>query len=73
LALAAGRGGARPVRSAAPPGSAPVLKALGHDPLDLDTLAVRSGLTLDALYAILLPLELDGHVSRLPGGRFQRL
>ena len=73
LALTAGRGGARPVRSAAPPGATPVLEALGHDPLDLDTLAVRSGLTLDALYAILLPLELDGHVSRLPGGRFQRL
>jgi len=49
------------------------LTALGHDPTDIDTLAARSGLTLDALYAILLPLELDGHISRLPGGRFQRL
>lgn len=50
-----------------------VIDALGHDPTDLDTLATRSGLTLDALYAILLPLELDGHISRMPGGRFQRL
>ena len=50
-----------------------VLDALGHDPLDIDTLVARSGLTLDALYAILLALELDGHVTRLPGGRFQRL
>ena len=50
-----------------------VIDALGHDPTDLDTLASRSGLTLDALYAILLPLELDGHISRMPGGRFQRL
>jgi DNA processing protein len=41
--------------------------------VDIDTLAARSGLTLDALYAILLPLELDGHISRMPGGRFQRL
>lgn len=55
-----------------PPEHAAVLAALGHDPLDVDTLAARSGLTLDALYAILLSLELDGRVSRLPGGRFQR-
>ena len=50
-----------------------VLDALAHDPVDIDTLALRSGLTVDALYAILLPLELDGHVARLPGSRFQRL
>lgn len=50
-----------------------LLESIGHDPVDIDTLATRSGLTLDALYAILLPLELDGHVARLPGGRFQRL
>jgi DNA processing protein len=49
-----------------------MLAAVGHDPVDLDTLSARCGLTVDALYAILLPLELDGHVTRLPGGRFQR-
>lgn len=49
-----------------------VLQLIGHDPVDLDTLAMRSGLTVDALYAILLPLELDGQLARLPGGRFQR-
>ena len=53
--------------------AARLLDAIGHDPVDLDTIAQRSGLTLDALYAILLPLELDGHISRLPGGRFQCL
>jgi DNA processing protein len=52
---------------------AAVLEALGHDPLDVDMLSTRSGLKLDALYAILLALELDGHITRLPGGRFQRL
>jgi DNA processing protein len=52
--------------------TARLLAALGHDPVDMDTLAQRSGLTVDALYAILLPLELDGLVARLPGGRFQR-
>lgn len=49
-----------------------ILQAIGHDPVDLDTLAPRCGLTVDALYAILLPLELDGHITRLPGGRLQR-
>lgn len=50
-----------------------VLAAIGHDPVDGDTLALRCGLTTDALYAILLAMELDGQVARLPGGRFQRL
>lgn len=52
--------------------AARVLQIIGHDPVDIDTLAGRCGLTVDALYAILLPLELDGHLARLPGGRFQR-
>ncbi|MBC9072883.1 DNA-protecting protein DprA [Thauera sp. CAU 1555] len=52
--------------------AAALLVHLGHDPVDLDTLAARSGLTVDALYAILLPMELDGRIARLPGGRFQR-
>ncbi|MEZ5626956.1 MAG: DNA-processing protein DprA [Rhodocyclaceae bacterium] len=55
------------------PDSARLLAALGHDPVSLDTLAARTGLTADALYAILLSLELDGQLARLPGGRFQRL
>ncbi|WP_374484706.1 DNA-processing protein DprA [Zoogloea sp.] len=50
-----------------------VLAALGHDPVDMDTLVHRTSLTPEALYAILLTLELDGRVSRLPGGRLQRL
>jgi DNA processing protein len=51
----------------------PVLVALGGDPCDLDTLADRTGLAADALLARLLPLELDGRVAPLPGGRYQRL
>ena len=50
-----------------------VLDAIGHDPTDLDTIAARCGLTVDALYAILLPLELEGRLAKLPGGRFQRI
>ena len=50
-----------------------LLAALGFDPLDLDTLCERSGLTPESASAMLLTLELDGTVSRLPGGRFQRV
>ena len=53
--------------------NAPVIASLGHDPVDMDTLVQRTSLTPEALYAILLTLELEGRVSRLPGGRFQRL
>ncbi|MBB4013922.1 DNA processing protein [Niveibacterium umoris] len=55
------------------PGEERVLAAMGFDPADVDTLCTRSNLTPDALFAILLELELDGRVARLPGGRFQRL
>jgi DNA processing protein len=51
----------------------PILAALGHDPADLDTLAARSGLAPETLLARLLPLELDGRIAQLPGGRYQRL
>lgn len=49
------------------------MAALGHDPVTLDTLLQRSGLTPETLSAMLLTMELDGRVSRLPGGRFQSL
>lgn len=53
--------------------AAQLLAVLGHDPCDIDTLAARAGLTPEALLAMLLHLELAGHVSSLPGGRYQRL
>jgi len=51
----------------------PVLDALDGAPATLDTLAQRTGLTLDALSAKLLTLELDGHIASLPGGRYQKI
>ena len=45
----------------------------GHDPIDIDTLSDRSGLTVSELSAMLLVLELDGLVGTLPGGLYQRL
>jgi DNA processing protein len=51
----------------------PLFAHLGFDPLDLDSLAQRSGLTIAELSAILLQLELDGHITSLPGGLYQRI
>ncbi len=64
---------ATPGKAAASPEHLELLAALGFDPLDLDTLCERSGLTPETASAMLLTLELDGTVSRLPGGRFQRV
>ncbi len=51
----------------------PLLDALGFDPVGPDALLARSGLTPEALFAMLTMLELEGRVSRLPGGNFQRI
>jgi DNA processing protein len=50
-----------------------VLEALGQEPCTLDTLQARCGWPTPALQARLLTLELNGQLSRLPGGRFQRI
>jgi DNA processing protein len=50
-----------------------LLAALGFDPVSLDALQARCGLPTDQLQAQLLELELDGQLTRLPGGLFQRL
>jgi DNA processing protein len=50
-----------------------LLAALGFDPVDLDTLIVRTGRDAGALTAELLELELAQDVERLPGNRYQRL
>jgi len=50
-----------------------LLDHAGYDPVTVDQLAERSGLTIDALSAILLELELDGLIAQLPGGKVQRI
>ena len=50
-----------------------LLGHLGFDPVDLDTLGKRSGLTIAELSAMLLVLELEGRISALPGGLYQRI
>jgi DNA processing protein len=51
----------------------PVLDSMGFDPINMDTLIERSGLTSENLSAILLVLELENKIASLPGGRYQRI
>jgi DNA processing protein len=50
-----------------------LLGALGHDAVEFDTLLAQLGGDAASLNSQLLMLELDGHLERLPGGRFQRV
>ncbi|WP_321813784.1 MULTISPECIES: DNA-processing protein DprA [unclassified Paraburkholderia] len=49
-----------------------LLAALGHAPATLEILAQRTDMAEATLQATLLRLELAGHVSALPGGRYTR-
>lgn len=51
----------------------PLLRQMGYDPVGMDALVDRSGLTSESLSAMLLVLELEGKVASLPGGRYQRI
>ncbi len=61
------------------PGPAPdspmlaLLEHIGHDPVTIDALIERSGLTSDAVSSMLLQMELNGLVSSCPGGKVQRI
>lgn len=71
-----------PSRKPQAPGNAPtslttkihnkLLHIMGHEPIDLDTLAGHTGLGIGELNACLLELELAGLVAREDDGRFQR-
>lgn len=50
-----------------------LLQAMGLDPVSLEALQARTGLSVATLQARLMSLELDGQVSRLRGGLLQRL
>jgi DNA processing protein len=45
-------------------------KYLSHDPVGVDELAERSGLTIDKVSSMLLILELEGRVDAVSGGRY---
>lgn len=50
-----------------------LLEHLGQDPVSLDELQMRSGLSAAKLQAELFELELNGALGRLPGGLYQKL
>lgn len=58
---------------AAPEAVAQLLGFMGHDPVDVDALCARAGMSAEQVAAQLLRLELDGRVAALPGGLYQRL
>jgi len=62
----------RPHHAVAATGAERVLwHALGHDPVNLDQLSARTGLTVGPLSAMLLAMELDGKISA-EHGRYSR-
>ena len=50
-----------------------LLDLLGFDPCSIDELVGRSGLPVEVLSGKLLELALEGLLSTLPGGRYQRI
>jgi DNA processing protein len=50
-----------------------LLDALGFDPVGVDTIVQRSGLTAEAVSSMLLVLELHGHVVSTAGGLYTRV
>jgi DNA processing protein len=55
------------------PEQAEVLDGMGFDPVPMEDLLQRTGLTVEALSSILVLLELNGRVAALSHGRYQRL
>jgi len=50
-----------------------LLENLGYDPIQIDVLIERCGLTADVVSSMLLLLELQGQVESLPGGRYVQI
>ena len=55
------------------PDASGLLQHMGHDPVDVDSLCARAGMSAEQVSSELLRLELDGRIAALPGGLYQRL
>ena len=53
--------------------SSDLLTAMGHDPINMDTLIHLTRLSTDKLSAMLMMLELEGKVATVSGGQYQRI
>ena len=49
-----------------------LLECIGFDPVSVDGLVERSGLTAERVSSMLLMLEMQGHISPVPGGLYAR-
>ncbi len=49
-----------------------LLDLIGYDPVSIETLVERSGLTIEQLSSMLLILELNDHIQTAPGGHYIR-
>jgi DNA processing protein len=54
------------------PAQQELLELIGYDPVEMDTLIARSGLTPGRVSSMLLLMELRGLIEARPGGRYQR-
>jgi DNA processing protein len=78
LGALAGFVAAPPGVAATPPGvpvdsaQQELLELIGYDPVELDTLIARSGLTPARVSSMLVLMELRGLIEARPGGRYQR-
>lgn len=50
-----------------------LLTHIGHDPVSVDTLVERSGLTAHSISSMLVEMELLGIIAACPGGRYMRI
>jgi DNA processing protein len=50
-----------------------LLTCMGFDPINFESLRTISGLTTEVLSSMLMVLELEGKLTTLPGGKYQRL
>ena len=50
-----------------------LISAMGYDPVAVDTMIRRSGLTADKVCSILLRLEMQGLVKAVTGGHYMRI
>ncbi len=70
-------GQTRPASRQDPPGLTEIdrklLDAMGFDPVNVDLVVERSGLTADRVSSILLNLELRGYAASSPGGLYYRV
>lgn len=73
----AGAGGAREADGGSMGGVGPererVLAAIGEEPVTIETVIERSGVSAGRVVALLLDLELEGRAMQLPGQRFVQL